>query len=73
MSDQNTILPDILTDEIKIFILSAVLIPVRYKSKGTTKRMRIDVAVTWILALAISATVYLSYELTLPEPFVRRH
>lgn len=50
-----------------------VLIPVRYKSKVTTKRMRIAIAVTWVLALAISATVYLSYELTLPEPFVRRH
>ena len=50
-----------------------VLIPVSYKSKVTTKRMRIAIAVTWVLALAISATVYLSYELTLPEPFVRRH
>ena len=50
-----------------------VLIPVRYKTKVTIKRMRFGIAVTWILALAISATVYLSYELTLPEPFLRRH
>lgn len=50
-----------------------VLIPVGYKSKVTTKRIRSGIAVIWILALTISATVYLSYELTLPEPFVRRH
>ena len=47
-----------------------VLIPFRYKVIFTMKRLKIGIVVIWILALAISASVYLSYELTTPKPFL---
>ena len=43
-----------------------VLIPFRYETIFTTKRLRIGVAVLWILSLAIGATSYLAYEFTIP-------
>ena len=39
MSDQNTILPNILTDETKIFILSAAVMPSVYKIVKTTLKI----------------------------------
>ena len=52
--------------------LMIVLIPFRYKAIFTTKRLKICIAVLWILALVIGATSYLTYELTIPDRSFRR-
>ena len=46
--------------------LMIVLIPFQYETIFTTKRLRIGVAVLWILSLAIGVTSYLTYEFTTP-------
>ena len=43
-----------------------VLIPFRYETIFTTKRLRNGVAALWILSFAIGATSYLAYEFTTP-------
>ena len=45
-----------------------VLIPIRYKTILTKKRLRIYIAVLWVLPLVIGITSYLTHELTTPEP-----
>ena len=52
--------------------LMIVLIPFRYEAIFTTKRLKIGIAVLWILALVIGTASYLTYELTTPERSFRR-
>ena len=45
-----------------------VLIPIRYQTVLTKKRLRICIVVLWVLPLVIGITSYLTYELTTTEP-----
>ena len=52
--------------------LMIVLIPFRYEAIFTAKRLKICIAVLWILALVIGAASYLTYELTTTDRSFRR-